>query len=668
MLLAAIPGGSTVWAADLTPAPRVAAVAVADWTGPYLGMSFGDRWANAEWTTTRAGAALLPPVPGATPAIVASEDHAFRAASYFGYNLQAGSHFVIGIEADVAGALSARRIQGIPGVVSSLVRDGVGIREGWDASIRGRAGALLTPSILLYGTGGVSWQEFGLSATCLVVDVSWCTATRGEAISVVRQGWTAGAGIEARIAPHWLARAEYRYADYGRLDHTFFAAVPANRVEMHAKLHTQTALFGLAYQFGEQAAATAAAMPVKAKASDVAASSWKTTFASDFRYYSWESNRGFPSNVPTAQGNGRGTEIYVPIAMQIAGRTSDDVKVELTGRSGWVWARQSTAGLSGEVSTATDTQLSGTVTYLGLNGLQPFAAMSANLPTGQSNLSGSAAFARMDPDLVGLGSFGEGFNIGPSIGFNVPVTPQFIWTTSVGYTWRGNYQRENSLAAIYPTFQAQTRVEPGNVFTLTQTLAWQTGALQTQLTGSISEETTTSENGLPLYKPGRRFLLSGTWNYSWPEQWGVTTFTAAGTHTNRNEVLFGGLPPPVQEIFNSNSDVYRAGIQHLFPIGTFAIGPSASYLHRNHNSYDPASLQFVPQKERWAGGLIARYAATTTLTFNARLDRVWTRENENPAPGGSKLSVLTGVPIPAVSVPVVNGTGWQVTGGLNASF
>jgi hypothetical protein len=273
----------------------------------------------------------------------------------------------------------------------------------------------------------------------------------------------------------------------------------------------------------------------------------------------------------------------------------------------------------------------------------------------------------MDPDLVGVGSFGEGFNIGPTAGFSLPITPKLILTTSAGYTWRGGYDRENSFTAIDPTIQAAARVDPGDVLTVTQTVAWEFGQLKAVITGSVSEETPTIENGVATFKSGRRYLASGNWAFTWTEI-GVTTLTAGASHANSNKVLFFGVPALAFETMNTNSDVFRVGLQHLFPVAGLAIGPNGSYLQRNRNGYDPDTLQFVPAKERWAVGVLARYAANDKITLNARADHVWTREDENPAPGGTKFSVLGGNPIPAVAVPVVSNTGWQFTGGFNAKF
>ncbi|HSP51040.1 MAG TPA: hypothetical protein VLN61_12855 [Pseudolabrys sp.] len=79
-------------------------------------------------------------------------------------------------------------------------------------------------------------------------------------------------------------------------------------------------------------------------------------------------------------------------------------------------------------------------------------------------------------------------------------------------------------------------------------------------------------------------------------------------------------------------------------------------------------MQFVPEKERWAAGLIARYAANDKLTFNARLDHVWTHENEHQAVGDNMFSVLANAFVPGSAIPVVSSTGWQAVVGATAIY
>jgi hypothetical protein len=414
---------------------------------------------------------------------------------------------------------------------------------------------------------------------------------------------------------------------------------------------------------------SAAEMPVKAPRpapNQAPAPAWTLTVSSETRYFAWQSDRGFPTRF-TPANSGRGSELYVPYAAQLVGLPGDNFKVDIVARGGWVWARQSTLGLTGEVAATTDTVASGTVTYLGLRGIQPFAAVNTNIPTGRPALFGAAANARMDPDLVDIASFGEGFNVGPTVGFSLPVTTSFVATSSAGYTWRNSYGRENSLAALDPTVQAPTSIHPGDVFTVTQAVGYQSERLAARVIGSVSRETPTIESGAPLYRGGDRYLVAGNWSYAFPEA-GTTTLTASASHTNRNEVLFLGASALIKEAMDTNSNLYRVGVQHLIPVGRVTFGPTASFLYRDHNEYDSTTLQFVPAKERWAAGGLVRIGVTDMLTFNARMERIWTHEYENPAPLDQKFSVLANAFVPGSTIPVISSTGWLFAVGATGRY
>jgi len=56
----------------------------------------------------------------------------------------------------------------------------------------------------------------------------------------------------------WLARVEYRYSDFGTIDHTFFTdpsnagSINGDSVTMQAPLTTQSVSFGIAYKFSDR--------------------------------------------------------------------------------------------------------------------------------------------------------------------------------------------------------------------------------------------------------------------------------------------------------------------------------------------------------------------------------------------------------------------------------
>jgi outer membrane immunogenic protein len=231
-------------AADI-PAPvykaAPARVASFNWTGFYLGGSLGGRWTDVDLRTVSI-AGVAPPV--AATALRSADSTAFRAGVYAGYNWQLAPQWLIGVEGDIAWASSRSTSAGLPGFVFSPA-DSTSFKETWDGSVRGRLGYLLAPTWLVYATGGASWLHVSANAIC---SVGTCPVGGGSFTNTnTRSGWTVGGGVETVVWTNWLLRAEYRYADYGTWNSSFFTA-PAVTVSS-AKITTNTALVGLAYKF-----------------------------------------------------------------------------------------------------------------------------------------------------------------------------------------------------------------------------------------------------------------------------------------------------------------------------------------------------------------------------------------------------------------------------------
>jgi outer membrane immunogenic protein len=107
-----------------------------------------------------------------------------------GFNMQNGQ-FVYGVEGDV----------GYDGSTGSHA--GFHTRGGVDGSLRGRVGYAPTDRILVYGTAGAATKSMRVT-------------TPVSSDRNAMWGWTAGAGIDAKITDKVFARVEYRYTDYGR--------------------------------------------------------------------------------------------------------------------------------------------------------------------------------------------------------------------------------------------------------------------------------------------------------------------------------------------------------------------------------------------------------------------------------------------------------------------
>jgi outer membrane immunogenic protein len=246
-------GPDPAYAAEAAMVRKAPPLAVASWTGPYLGLSVGARRSNPVWTTTE----IFGPGGAPSPGNVAAFDvTAFRFGGYAGYNYQI-ARAVFGVEGDLAGvSRSEKSFMGFPGTLSSLFPDDPdrsSVKTGWDGSIRGRAGFLIAPNVLIYGTAGVAFQQVEVAASCVDVTAPvpglFCGGgNHAESVSKVLTAATFGGGIEAMFARNWLARADYRYADFGTINHAFFTNAPFDLLNTSTKLQTHTFALGLAYK------------------------------------------------------------------------------------------------------------------------------------------------------------------------------------------------------------------------------------------------------------------------------------------------------------------------------------------------------------------------------------------------------------------------------------
>ena len=256
-LVATLAVGSITVGGVLNSDPALAG----DWAGRYAGVSLGIRAMDADWKATQNLISFGgPPLP--FPFLSDPNDSLnstdFRGALYAGYNIWTRGRTVIGLEADVGVARNEDkekdRIPGLslPDPHDPGIADSAEVKATWDASLRVRAGFLVTPDVLLYGTGGVAFQRVEVTATCIVS--GFCTprgTTRIISKSSTRVGWTIGAGFEAMLRDNWLIRAEYRYADYGSLGFKIVSDIGRGTFANNAKIDvsTHTASIGLAYKF-----------------------------------------------------------------------------------------------------------------------------------------------------------------------------------------------------------------------------------------------------------------------------------------------------------------------------------------------------------------------------------------------------------------------------------
>lgn len=239
--------GATAVAAVLPSLKSPAASTSApSWTGLYAGLNAGYAfgvtdgagnygWANSAccatstfWGDNATSLALASSYPGQ-----GISQGGFIGGGQVGYNYQWGQRLVLGFETDMQGA-GIRGTGNANGVGpytdgrsgaffnNNIIKAGVD----WLGTARGRIGYLITPSLQIYGTGGLAYGSAFLNTFTnasytrygAALGLAWSfigTTTSYASTSQLLVGYTAGGGGEWMLANNWSIKAEAIYYNLG---------------------------------------------------------------------------------------------------------------------------------------------------------------------------------------------------------------------------------------------------------------------------------------------------------------------------------------------------------------------------------------------------------------------------------------------------------------------
>ncbi|WP_441277753.1 outer membrane protein [Tardiphaga sp. 172_B4_N1_3] len=270
--VAAVATGSPASAADLAARPYTKAPALApvyNWTGFYIGGNAGYSWGKSRTDTTfvntATGAVIVPPAGSITSGNF-SMDGAI-AGGQIGYNWQTpGSNWVWGLEADAQWSderggsayrcantlIGGACLPGLTFLPPGATGTNIAVDQSleWFGTVRGRVGVLASPTVLLYGTGGLAYGSIKSSAAITGFTPAGVAVVSAGSASDVRIGWTVGAGVEAVISGPWTAKLEYLYMDLGSYSSSYSLA-PAStvRADVNSSFTDHILRAGINYRF-----------------------------------------------------------------------------------------------------------------------------------------------------------------------------------------------------------------------------------------------------------------------------------------------------------------------------------------------------------------------------------------------------------------------------------
>jgi outer membrane immunogenic protein len=201
--------------------PAPVAAALFNWSGFYVGVSGGYGWAQTNWINS------IPPSG-------TFSGSGWVGGGTVGFNWQNGV-WVFGIEADY----SAANID--PSTTNGACGGGTACETKLDSlgTVRGRLGYTVTPTVLLYVTGGWAFSQI----TNTYGGVGEPVFFRNSA-----NGWTVGGGIEAVLAGNWTGKIEYLHVDFGTND--VCGIIGCAPTGIQAPVRAEIVRVGLNFKFG----------------------------------------------------------------------------------------------------------------------------------------------------------------------------------------------------------------------------------------------------------------------------------------------------------------------------------------------------------------------------------------------------------------------------------
>lgn len=263
---------SAASAADLAARPYTKApvmVEVWNWTGFYIGGNAGYSWGRSNtdvsYFNSVTGVPIVPPAGSITGA--GFDMNGAIAGGQIGYNWQS-SNWLFGLEADAqwsdergsaayrcaATAVGGVCLPGLTFLPAGVTGSSLAVNQSleWFGTVRGRAGVLVTPQVLLYATGGLAYGSIKTSGAFAGVTPNGVAVAVAGSSSDTRIGWTVGGGIEGKITTNWSAKLEYLYMDLDNFRAGSFTLAPGSLIaaNVDSRFRDHILRAGINYTFG----------------------------------------------------------------------------------------------------------------------------------------------------------------------------------------------------------------------------------------------------------------------------------------------------------------------------------------------------------------------------------------------------------------------------------
>lgn len=273
---------------------------------------------------------------------------------------------------------------------------------------------------------------------------------------------------------------------------------------------------------------------------------------------------------------------------------------------------------SKSLSTLLDTKANFSYELIKILPIDMLFGLDFNLPTGRTNLELDELALIMDPDLVPITRYGEGFNVNPSF------TLGKSWRNwqagiSMGYTWRGTYDF-SAFAQDY---------DPGDIISLAAEAqvklspAWLLRGF-----GGYAYYGTDTVGGEEYYQEGTFMMAGGGVAYAPDKNWKVDA-SLAGILRSESHFSAGSSAGWTEDKNSQGNElIFNAGAG-FSPTAKITLNTRASYLWMGKNGFADDSPFYKGGRQKYALTVGMAYQFTSKFQGELNLTGFWM--NEEPA-------------------------------------
>jgi len=225
-------------------APNAPAAPHPGWTDVYVGLNGGGAWSRPGSNVQIAGVGPAPASPAvalsAAPTTTANHLAGFIGGLQLGANWSVAGNVVAGVEADLHGVSGNtdtkwQLVSATGGGNTFLTYEQRTATLNYLGTLRGRLGYLVTPTLFIYGTGGLAYGGVVSNTAIFTRRLGGTSQTQVNPVfQDTLAGWTAGGGVEWMFSPNWSAKVDYLHYDLGNAGASGFAAPASGAYNFNA--------------------------------------------------------------------------------------------------------------------------------------------------------------------------------------------------------------------------------------------------------------------------------------------------------------------------------------------------------------------------------------------------------------------------------------------------